>query len=233
MVDTSIYKLIFVFSTDYFTNKLVDIPLHERDSIIKICLELSKSITNGKDDYYLYADFSKEKILNTETELLLKIERQFQKKEVAILNLCLKSLKLEYENRLSKMEVINVCEFIELLVEELYLYFSIGENMKNEIFDIDSIEGLISKKYTDVSEDYWLNSNISSDIYIAKIMGDTPESVYYYYIDMISIPLFKLYPFIIFSNNLEENINLFNLLCSSIDENKYGKSQEFVKKILF
>lgn len=233
MVDTSIYKLIFVFSTDYFTSKLVDIPLHERDSIIETCLDFSKLIVNGNDDYFLYADFSQEKILNTETEFLLKIERNFKKKEEAILNLCLKSLKLSHENRLSKIEVIDVCEFIDLLIDELYLYLSIGGNKKNGILDISSIEELISKKYKDVSEDYWLNSDISSDTYIAKIMGDTPESVYYYYIDMISIPIFKLYPFIIFTNNIEENINLFNFLCSSMDESRYGESQEIVRKVLF
>ncbi|MCK0204377.1 hypothetical protein [Ornithobacterium rhinotracheale] len=96
---------------------------------------------------------------------------------------------------MSKMEIINICELIELLIEELYLYLSIEVDVKNEIFDIDSIEQIISKKYTDVSEDYWLNSDVNSDIYIAKIMGDTPESVYYYYIDMISIPIFQAVSF--------------------------------------
>ncbi|AFL96572.1 hypothetical protein [Ornithobacterium rhinotracheale] len=233
MVDFSIDKLIFVFSTTYFTSKLVDIPLYKRDSIIKICLEFSKSIVNGKDDYYLYADFSKERVLNTETEFFLKIESSFQIKERAIFDLCLKSLRLKHEYVLSKMEIINICELIELLIEELYLYLSIEVDVKNEIFDIDSIEQIISKKYTDVSEDYWLNSDVNSDIYIAKIMGDTPESVYYYYIDMISIPIFKLYPFTIFTKNFEENINIFNLLCSSLDGNKYGKGQELLRKILF
>ena len=64
-------------------------------------------------------------------------------------------------------------------------------------------------------------------------MGDTPESVFYYYLDMINIPIFKLYPFIVFTDDIEENINFFNLLNNSLNQKKYGKSQEFVKKLLF
>lgn len=233
MIDTSIYKLIFIFSTEYFTNKIINVCDYDKSLLNNICMDYTKLIINNENNYYLHANFSSEKILDIEKKFFKDIRLSLRKFEISILELSLKSLKIKHQNMLERRKKSALFDYINSLTEEFYLYYLDNKNSTIECFDDNDIENLISEKYLEISVESWLSSNDESDKYIAKIMEETNEAVFYYYLDMIEIPFFKLYPYISITEDTQKEIKIYDSISKSLPEDKFYNSKQFIRNLLF
>ena len=233
MIDTSIYKLIFIFSTEYFTKKIIDLGDYDKSLLNSICMDYTKLIIDNGNNYYLHANFSTEKILDIENKFFKDIRASLRISEISILELSFKSLKLKHENVLERRKKFALCDYINSLTEEFYLYYLDNKDSKIEYFDNNNIENLISVKYLEVSVESWLSSTHESDKYIAKIMQETNEAVFFYYLDMIDIPFFKLYPYISVMKDIKKRIEFYDSISKSLPEDEFYNSKQFVRNLLF
>ena len=233
MIDTSIYKLIFIFSTEYFTSKIIDSCKHEKKLLKDICMHYTNLIVDNEDNYYLNTNFSSENISAIETNFFKDIRLSLRPCEIAILDLSLKSLKINHQNLLERRKKSAIYESVNNLTEEFYLYYIDKKNPETLCFDVYDIESLINENYLKVCENSWSNSEDKSDKFVTKIMGETPDAVFYYYLDMIEIPFFKLYPYMLITDDIQKKIEFYESISNLIPKDRFYNSEDFIKSLLF
>lgn len=175
MMDSKIYDLIFILSTDYFSEYLfLSERQKDRNTIKQIARNLLEIILNGGDDYYACLNYG-EGAINEANKLFYK--------EIELSSLSITTLdKIKYYHRnLSEKEKISDTESaaeMVIVTKAANLYW----------FDIDMIKTEISEALLEIAtivqpygidteelpcnEDDWIESASSWDKYLMSLMDD-------------------------------------------------------------
>lgn len=178
MANTSIYKLIIVTSTDFFSDYLfVNEKKTDISALQQVAREEMIAILDGGDNYYLYADYSQEAIDKTRSIFYKNIKKN------DISNSILNKIKLYHKifDEAHVSDTINIA-CMKITSAAAHLYWLETELLNAEVSDklldiVSIIEPYgISIGECPCDEDDWLSSKSDWDQYLMSLMDGIDEA---------------------------------------------------------
>ncbi|MEE9355904.1 MAG: hypothetical protein V3U75_09990 [Methylococcaceae bacterium] len=178
MVNSSIYKLIIVTSTDFFADYLFP---NEKEINISTVQQVARdemvTILDGGDNFYMYADYSKETIDKTKDHFYKRLKEKSVSNsiynKIKHYHVTIDEARVSDAIRTASMEIIGAAAHLYWLETEL-----LNEQVTDELLDIISIIEPygISTGECPCDEDDWLSSESEWDQYLMSLMDGIDEA---------------------------------------------------------